>query len=210
MWRMGLRRGELLGLRGSDIHFLPSSSALGCGFAGTHLHVVRRDNPNQTSAKSRRSRVVPADWLTVQTYDQYVAERAFLDPDHRSDFVVVNLLTTPVGVPMRPGGLNELLHRLSERAELPRQIRPHMLRHSLATSVAAAGWHRRRTTRTSDPGQHAHPPEHPWRRGHRAPDRFDAAAPAPTGQLCIAKTTPLPAVAGHGPNRRACRSGHHE
>ena len=60
---------------------------LGCGFAGAHLHVVRRENPNQASAKSRRSRVVPADWLTIQAHDQYVAERAFIDPDHRSDFV---------------------------------------------------------------------------------------------------------------------------
>ena len=139
MWRMGLRRGELLGLRRSDMHFLPSSTRLGCGFKGAHLHVIRRENPNNAAAKSRRSRVVPADWLTVQAYDQYVAERAALDPDHRSDLVVVTLFNTPVGVPMRPAGVNELLRRLSDRAALARQVRPHMLRHSFATGIAAAG-----------------------------------------------------------------------
>lgn len=139
MWRMGLRRGELLGLRRSDVHFLPTSTQLGCPVQGAHVHVVRRNNPNHATAKSRRHRAVPADWLTVQAYDQYVAERAMVDPSHRSDLVVVNLFSRPVGAPMRPAGVNELLTRLSRRALLGRTIRPHMLRHSFATDIAAAG-----------------------------------------------------------------------
>lgn len=139
MWRLGLRRGELVGMRRSDVHFVPDASQLGCGFRGTHLHVIRRDNPNRASAKTRRQRIVPADWLTVQAYDQYVTERARLDPKEQSDFLVVNLFSAPIGVPMHPGGVNDLLRRLSRRAGLSRSVHPHMLRHSFATNVVEAG-----------------------------------------------------------------------
>ena len=44
--RAGLRRGELCGLRRSDIHLLLDSRVLGCEVKRAHLHVVRRDNPN--------------------------------------------------------------------------------------------------------------------------------------------------------------------
>ena len=54
--RAGLRRGELCGLRRSDVHLLVDSRMLGCGVARAHLHVVRReDNPNGAWAKSRGS-----------------------------------------------------------------------------------------------------------------------------------------------------------
>jgi integrase len=65
LWRMGLRRGELAGLRREDAHLVPGATRLGCGVKGPHVHVQRRDNPNGAAAKSRRSRAVPADWLVV-------------------------------------------------------------------------------------------------------------------------------------------------
>jgi site-specific recombinase XerD len=101
--------------------------------------VVRSTNPNGAWAKSRRQRVVPADWLTVQSYDQYISERYRVDPGGRSDLLLVNLFADPVGTPMRPGGINELLARLSSRAHLRRPVHPHMLRHSFATNVAEHG-----------------------------------------------------------------------
>ena len=48
--RAGLRRSESVGLRRTDIHFLPDSSGLGCDFSGSHLHVVRC--ASGTSARS--------------------------------------------------------------------------------------------------------------------------------------------------------------
>src|SRR5208282_1029418 len=73
--RAGLRRGEALGLRRSDVHLLADSSALGCAVRRAHVHVVRRDdNPNGAWAKSRRPRVVPLDFLKVQSSDTYVLE----------------------------------------------------------------------------------------------------------------------------------------
>jgi integrase/recombinase XerD len=47
MARAGLRRGEVAGLRRSDVHLLASSRVLGCEVGRAHLHVVRRPgNPN--------------------------------------------------------------------------------------------------------------------------------------------------------------------
>ena len=74
MARAGLRRAEVLGLRRSDVHLLLDSRVLGCEV--THLHVVRReDNPNGAVAKSRRQRIVPLDFVTVQALDTYEFER---------------------------------------------------------------------------------------------------------------------------------------
>jgi integrase/recombinase XerD len=75
MARAGLRRGEVCGLRRSDVHLLLDSRALGCAVERAHLHVVRRDNPNGAWAKSRRQRVVPLDFLVVQAFDGYEFER---------------------------------------------------------------------------------------------------------------------------------------
>jgi integrase len=75
MARAGLRRGELTGLRRSDVHLLVDNASLGCLIEGAHVHVHRRANSNSAWAKSRRSRVVPLDFVSVQALDQYVAER---------------------------------------------------------------------------------------------------------------------------------------
>jgi integrase len=109
LWRIGNRRGELTGVRLEDVHFLPDSAGLGCRVRGEHLHVRRRENPNGAVAKSRRSRAVPADWIVVQAYDQYMLERGACPQARRCDFLLVNLFREPLGAPMRPRALNELL-----------------------------------------------------------------------------------------------------
>ncbi|MFC8718050.1 tyrosine-type recombinase/integrase [Kitasatospora sp. NPDC057198] len=139
MWRMGLRRGELTGIRREDVHFLADASRLGCGIAGAHLHVRRRDNVNGAAAKSRRHRPVPADWLVVQAYDRFMAERDACRQAQACDFLLVNLFRAPLGAPMRPQAVNELLEALSRRAELQRGVHPHMARHAFGSGVMAAG-----------------------------------------------------------------------
>lgn len=128
LWRVGHRRGELTGLRVEDVHFLPDAGRLGCQIRGEHLHIRRRDNVNGASAKSRRSRVVPADGTIVQAFDQYMLERNDCEHARRCDFVLVNLFRAPLGAPMRPGALNELLADLSRRAALSRQRFLHDIR----------------------------------------------------------------------------------
>ena len=102
MARAGLRRGEALGLRRSDVHLLTDSRELGCEVARAHLHVVRRDdNPNGAVAKSRRQRAVPLDFLVVQAFDSYEFERMDVPAAASGDFVFVNLFRAPLGAPMR-------------------------------------------------------------------------------------------------------------
>jgi integrase/recombinase XerD len=43
LWFSGLRIGEALGLRRSDLHLMGSAAALGCAVPGPHLHVVPRE-----------------------------------------------------------------------------------------------------------------------------------------------------------------------
>ena len=140
MARAGLRRGELCGLRRGDVHLLADSRPLGCEVTRAHLHVVRRDgNPNGAWAKSRRQRAVPLDFLAVQAFDTYALERMTVPQASRSDFVLVNLFRAPVGAPMRPDGVGDLLAAASRRAGLPQAVTPHQLRHAFGSSVADAG-----------------------------------------------------------------------
>lgn len=139
MARAGLRRGELCGLRRCDVHLLLDSRVLGCEVERAHLHVVRRDNPNGAWAKSRRQRVVPLDFLGVQAFDGYEFERLGRPRAAESDFVLVNLFREPVGAPMRPDAVNELMSACSRRAGLGRVVRPHQLRHAFGSNLADAG-----------------------------------------------------------------------
>ena len=119
MARAGLRRGEVCGLRRSDVHLLADSRPLGCEVARAHLHVIRReDNPNGAWAKSRRQRAVPLDFLTVQAFDTYEFERMRVPRAASSDFVLVNLFREPVGAPMRPDAVGELVTAACGRAGL--------------------------------------------------------------------------------------------
>ena len=139
MARAGLRRGEVCGLRRSDVHLLPDSRLLGCEVSRAHLHVVRRDNPNGAWAKSRRQRVVPLDFVAVQAFDVYEFERLKVAQAADSDFVFVNLFREPLGAPMRPDAINELMVACSRRAGLDEPVRPHQLRHAFGSNIADAG-----------------------------------------------------------------------
>jgi integrase/recombinase XerD len=140
MARGGLRRGEVCGLRRSDVHLLVDSRRLGCDVARAHLHVVRRDdNPNEAWAKSRRERVVPLDFLVVQVFDVYEFERMRVAGAADSDFVFVNLFRGKLGAPMRPDAIGELMAAASRRAGLDVVVRPHQLRHAYGSNVVDAG-----------------------------------------------------------------------
>ncbi|MGI8310877.1 tyrosine-type recombinase/integrase [Saccharopolyspora hattusasensis] len=139
MARAGLRRGEVCGLRRGDVHLLPDSRLLGCKVARAHLHVVRRENPNGAWAKSRRERVVPLDFLVVQAFDVYEFERMEVPQAADNDLVFVNLFREPLGAPMRPDAINELMAACSRRAGLDQPVRPHQLRHAFGSNVADAG-----------------------------------------------------------------------
>jgi integrase len=118
MARAGLRRGEMIGLRRSDVHLLFDSRPLGCGIERAHLHVVRRDNANGAWAKSRRERAVQLDFLVVQAYDAYELERLQVARALASDFVLVNLFREPEGAPA--SGRPEAVSSSTGAGECPR------------------------------------------------------------------------------------------
>ena len=135
MARAGLRRGELCGLRRSDVHLLADSRPLGCEVARAHLHVIRReDNPNGAWAKSRRQRAVPLDFLAVQAFDTYELERMGVPRAAAGDFVLVNLFRGPIGAPVRPDAVGELIAAASRRAGLATAVTPHQLRHAFGSN----------------------------------------------------------------------------
>ncbi|MFF5960834.1 tyrosine-type recombinase/integrase [Streptomyces luteogriseus] len=137
--RVGLRRGQVAGLRRSDCHLLPDSRALGCDVEGAHVHVRRRANANRAWSKSKRAWVQPLDFLVVQGFDQYVDERLEKLGAGGSDFLLVNLFREPLGAPMSPAAMGELFGRLSQRAKLGRKVGPHTARRAFGSNVVDAG-----------------------------------------------------------------------
>jgi integrase/recombinase XerD len=137
--RAGLRRGEAAGLRRSDLHLLPDNRVFGCGVEGAHLHVIRRENVNGAWAKSRHARTVPLDFLVVQAADEYQVERHQCPAARDSDFLLVNLFRPPLGAPVTPESVGELLEALSARAGLARAVTPHRCRHAFGSNLADAG-----------------------------------------------------------------------
>jgi site-specific recombinase XerD len=83
--------------------------------------------------------VVPLDFLVVQGFDSYEFERMGVGRAASGDFVFVNLFRAPIGAPMRPDAVGELLAAASRRARLDPPIRPHQLRHAYGSNIADAG-----------------------------------------------------------------------
>jgi integrase/recombinase XerD len=133
----GLRIGEALGLRRSDMHLLPDSRALGCATVGAHIHVRHRANPNGALAKSRFPRTVPASDAVLSAYAGYQHERAALAGGDGTDLVLVNLYHQPLGAAMTYRAAKGFFDRLARGCGFP--VRPHMLRHTAATSWVRAG-----------------------------------------------------------------------
>jgi site-specific recombinase XerD len=73
---------------------------------------------------------VPLDFVTVQAFDAYGFERLAVPRAASSDFVLVNLFREPVGAPMVPDSVNDLITAAAQRAGLSRAVTPHQLRHA--------------------------------------------------------------------------------
>jgi integrase/recombinase XerD len=133
----GLRIGEALGLRRSDLHLLPDSRWAGCAVLGAHVHVRHRANPNGALAKSRFPRTVPASDAVLAGYGDYQHERAEILGEDGCDMVFVNLYREPLGAPMTYRAAKRLFERLARDCGFP--VRPHMFRHTAATNWVRAG-----------------------------------------------------------------------
>jgi site-specific recombinase XerD len=137
--RAGLRRGEAVTLRLSDVHLAESSREVGCVEAGPHLHVRRREDLDGLAVKSLDPRIVPADELVVFCLDHYLIERGSVPEAVQSDQLLLNLDGAYRGRGMSPDRVGALLRSLSRRAGLEEVITPHRLRHSFASELEASG-----------------------------------------------------------------------
>src|SRR5256885_1145250 len=68
-----------------------------------------------------------------------VLERMSVPQAADGDFALVNLFRAPIGAPMRPDAIGELLAAASRRAGLEPAVRPHQLRHAFASNAVDAG-----------------------------------------------------------------------
>ncbi len=134
LW-LGLRRGELLGLRWQDIDL----------DAGTLRIEVAQQIVNgkaelaaPKTIRSRRTLPLPAALVPILQahHTRQLKERVRAGvpwPDHDLVF------TTTKGTPINPRNLDRSFKALLKRAGLPKTIRLHDLRHSCASLLASAG-----------------------------------------------------------------------
>ena len=114
----GLRVGEALGLRHSDVDA-----------AARQVTVVPRVNANRARAKGG-GRQVPVPDAVIRLYADYLhGEYGELD----SDYVFVNLWSPPIGCPLSYASVYDLVCRLRERTAI--MFGPHTFRHSYATEL---------------------------------------------------------------------------
>ncbi|TSB17752.1 tyrosine-type recombinase/integrase [Streptomyces benahoarensis] len=131
---LGLRRGEILGLRWQDIDLDRRTLTV-----RTQLQRVQKELYADTT-KNRRSRTIPLPLMCVaplrwQRLRQAKQRRtAGADWANTADYV----FTTRTGRPIEPRNLSRSFERIGQAADLPR-IRLHDARHGCASLLFAAG-----------------------------------------------------------------------
>jgi len=118
----GVRVGEALGLRHEDF-----------AIAEKTVTVTARHNDNRARAKTG-SRTIPASPELMRLYADYLSrEYGALD----SDYVFVNLWSTPIGRPWSYSAVYDLVVRLRSRTGIA--FGPHLFRHTYATWLLRRG-----------------------------------------------------------------------
>lgn len=115
----GLRIGEVLGLRHSDIDV-----------AAQLVAVVPRVNSNRARAKGAGQRQVPVPAQVIRLYADYL-HREYGDLD--SDYVFVNLWSGPIGHPLSYATVYDLVCRIRKRTGITFGL--HTFRHTYATEL---------------------------------------------------------------------------
>jgi integrase len=128
LYETGMRIGETLGLRHSDM----------VTGGKNEVHITNRlDNFNQARAKSG-DRIIHVNKELMQFYSDYLIEEYPEDVD--SDYVFVSIWSHQVepGTPLKYSAVDSLFRRLSKKTGI--HATAHLLRHSHATNLIRAGW----------------------------------------------------------------------
>jgi integrase len=132
---MGLRRGEILGLRWSDVDLASRSMTVRHSLERIHGTGLQLSEPK--SARSKRSLTIPQLSVRALVKHRISQEklRSWAGPKWKEgDFV----FTTDVGTPMPPDEVSRLLPEILHEAGLPK-VRFHDLRHSCASLLLSLG-----------------------------------------------------------------------
>jgi integrase/recombinase XerD len=140
----GLRRGEALGLHVGDLCLNDEiAQVFDCRQFhrfGTHLHVVRRMNPNGAIAKSRHARVVPIPARVLIAYQDWQGWMFDHMPTAiESRFVLLSLSGPTKGKPWSLAGLRDMWERNIKTIPGLEASYPHLLRHTYASELRDAG-----------------------------------------------------------------------
>lgn len=125
LYETGMRIGQALGLRHSDIHT----------WANTIRIVPRKDNPNWSRAKRIEPYDIHISPELMALYRDYLVNEL---EDMTSEHVFVNLWEGEIGQPMSYKTVDALFRRLRKKTGI--QVHPHMLRHTHATELIRSGW----------------------------------------------------------------------
>jgi len=122
LYETGMRIGQALGLRHSDI-----------SIENGKINIIpREDNANGMRAKTRDSYTIPAKTNLMQLYTDYLVEDLkVLEAERLPDYVFVNLWGGEIGRPMTYEAVMSLFRRLHKKIGV--QVTPHMFRHTRAT-----------------------------------------------------------------------------
>lgn len=138
MLETGVRIGEALGLRTEDLHLFHDSRALKCASAGPHIHIRRRQNPNEALSKSSKPRTIPVTEAVCTLYYLYLEDRIDRLAQDPSPMVFVNLYSRAyAGEALKYSNAVKMFYRASGRVGL--RVNPHMTRHTAATRWKRAG-----------------------------------------------------------------------
>lgn len=126
LYETGMRIGQALGLRHSDIRSWDSEIQI----------TPRNDNANRARTKSKDSYVIHVDKELMELYSEYLLNEYPEDVD--SDYVFVNIWEGKVGLPITYSTVNEVFCQLEKKTNI--KVNPHLFRHTHATELIRQGW----------------------------------------------------------------------
>lgn len=126
LFETGIRVGESLGLRHSDINSVGGNN---------EIHILYRDdNVNDAKGKSKSERIVQASGDLMRLYGRYIIDEY---PDVDSDYVFVNIWKGEIGHPMKYSTVRGLFKSLKKKTGI--DVYAHLLRHTHATQLIRSG-----------------------------------------------------------------------
>lgn len=126
LYETGMRIGQVLGLRHSDIRSWDNEIQI----------IPRNDNANRARAKSKDPYVIHVSKDLMELYSNYLLNEYPEDVD--SDYVFVNVWSGEIGKPIIYSTVNELFRQLEKKTGI--KATPHLFRHTHATELIRQGW----------------------------------------------------------------------